>query len=455
MVGAGGFDVEIDGSLGEGGGQVVRMSLAFSSVLDRSVRVTRVRAGRNKPGLQAQHAQGAELLARICGGQICGATIGSHFVTLAPACVANSVASSSSPQLPTSTLAVGCGDAQWQPKECSVGTAGAVSLVTQAALPAALRFVASASTQTGKPDPKDSSIKSSLSPSLTFTVRGGTSVPFSPTSDYVQLVLAPNLHTLFGIRLDYIVKRHGFFPRGGGECEVFIEKSNCEPALDVESSRRIGYFLRPCNIESRGNVLRIEGLILVRGDAYVQAGLPAAMQWQAAKTLRAFARNDDAVVADVSDDSICIREIRADDPDASADNALVITLTATTECGTVLGSTAIWSEREASRQRNASASASRADVWRQSAAHVADTVAQELCTAIASGAAVDSHMADQVCIYMAMAKGTSRLLVPTATQHLLSVVDVAKQFDVDIQLLPVDGSSNSMMCCNGKGIMLR
>src|SRR5690348_300089 len=76
--------IEIDGSMGEGGGQVLRTSLALSAVLGRRVRIFNIRAGRTEPGLKAQHLTNARAVSQICGASSQGLQIGSTAFTFNP-----------------------------------------------------------------------------------------------------------------------------------------------------------------------------------------------------------------------------------------------------------------------------------------------------------------------------------------------------------------------------------
>src|SRR5512137_404113 len=76
--------IEIDGSFGEGGGQIVRTAVALSAVTGKPVRITKIRLGRPKPGLAAQHARAIMALAGICDARTSGATPGSSEITFSP-----------------------------------------------------------------------------------------------------------------------------------------------------------------------------------------------------------------------------------------------------------------------------------------------------------------------------------------------------------------------------------
>lgn len=168
----------IDGSYGEGGGQILRTALALSTVLDRPVMIEKIRAGRKNPGLQAQHLAGVRALAEIAAAEVEGATVGSTSLRFAPTRITH-------------------GEYRWE-----VGTAGAISLVLQTILVPLMRAAA---------------------PSH-ISIIGGTHVPWSPPFPYLEQVLLPVLEGM-GLRASLILRRWGFYPKGGGLVEGTIEPS--------------------------------------------------------------------------------------------------------------------------------------------------------------------------------------------------------------------------------------
>lgn len=191
--------IAIDGSQGEGGGQVLRTSLTMSIVTGQPVHLRRIRAGRSKPGLAAQHLAGLLAAAEICGAQVQGATIGSTEVVFSPG----------GPAAP--------GDYFFDISQMAGrGSAGAVTLLLQAIfLPLAL----------------------AEGPS-TLTIRGGTHVPWSPPAFYVQHVLFPVL-ALAGLEAGLEVVVSGWFPKGGGEVRVSIAGSAKLHGVDLTRRGRL------------------------------------------------------------------------------------------------------------------------------------------------------------------------------------------------------------------------
>ena len=170
--------LEIDGSMGEGGGQVLRTALSLSCVLQRAVRIKNIRAGRSKPGLAAQHLAACHLLSEICGAKMSGACLGSTALTFSP------------------------GKISGGGYKFDIGTAGSCTLLLQAALPVLAHA------------PRPSSLE----------IKGGTHVSHSPTFEYFSEVFLPSARR-FGIRAEAKMQRAGFYPKGGGQVSLAVEPS--------------------------------------------------------------------------------------------------------------------------------------------------------------------------------------------------------------------------------------
>ncbi|WP_304305307.1 RNA 3'-terminal phosphate cyclase [Pseudacidovorax intermedius] len=183
--------IEIDGSVGEGGGQILRTSLALSMCTGQPFTLTKIRGGRAKPGLMRQHLTCVNAAAEVCGADVQGAELNSQSLVFTPG-------------------PVRAGD-----YEFNVGTAGSCTLVLQTVWPALMLADAPSRLKFG----------------------GGTHNPMAPPFHFLERSYAPLLHKL-GAKADLVLRRLGFYPAGGGEIEATIW-----PARDS---------LRPFDLNDRG-----------------------------------------------------------------------------------------------------------------------------------------------------------------------------------------------------------
>ena len=182
----------IDGSLGEGGGQILRTSLALSLITGQPFRIENIRAGRKNPGLLRQHLTGVTAATTIGNANVTGDAIGSTQLTFVP------------------------GEVKAGEYSFAVGTAGSATLVLQTVLPALM-------------------IGTDVT---TLTLEGGTHNPFAPPFDFLQKSFLPILKKM-GIGIETSIEKHGFYPAGGGKFSIKIT-----PATQ----------LKPFNLIERGAI---------------------------------------------------------------------------------------------------------------------------------------------------------------------------------------------------------
>ena len=178
--------IELDGSTGEGGGQILRTGLALSMCTGKPLRITRIRAKRPKPGLMRQHLACVLAAQAICDAQVTGAELGSATLDFTPG-------------------AVRAGEHRF-----AVGTAGSCTLVLQTVLPPLMRADA---------------------PSR-LRLCGGTHNPMAPPFHFIQRCFAPLLRRL-GVGLDLALRQHGFYPAGGGEFEALVRPAERLQPVDL------------------------------------------------------------------------------------------------------------------------------------------------------------------------------------------------------------------------------
>ncbi len=190
--------IEIDGSYGEGGGQILRTALTLSAISKKPFSIHHIRSNRKNPGLQAQHLEAVEATARITKAQTEGVKFGSQKITFVP-------------------QEIHPGEYQFEVK-----TAGSVTLLLQAIfLPLCLSGEISS-----------------------VTLIGGTHVPWSPSFQYLSEVFLPMLEWM-GVSSQAVIERWGFYPKGGGKIRLKIN-----PVHE----------LNPISLAERGLLKKVRGI---------------------------------------------------------------------------------------------------------------------------------------------------------------------------------------------------
>jgi RNA 3'-terminal phosphate cyclase (ATP) len=197
--------ITIDGSQGEGGGQILRTTLSLSALTATPVRLRNVRASRNPPGLSPQHLMAVRALADLTQAEVTGDALRSTTITFAP---------TQPPQSGAYSFDVADAAAN--------GSAGSVTLLLQALL-LPLAFTDGVST---------------------ITLKGGTHVRWSPSAHFLKHVYLPTLFDS-GVRVSLELQRYGFYPAGGG-----ILQAQIAPARPP---------LTPMTLTERGALQRIHG----------------------------------------------------------------------------------------------------------------------------------------------------------------------------------------------------
>ena len=180
--------IMIDGSQGEGGGQIIRSAMALSVLSKTPIHITNIRAGRKKPGLKRQHVTSVEAVAEVCGGS----------ATLTGA------------MLESSELMFEPGTPHAGSYHFSIGTAGSATLVLQTVLPILLM---------------------ADGPS-TIAIEGGTHNDMAPPFDFLDRCFLPFVRAT-GATVDLTLNRHGFYPAGGGKLTAQIDPPEFPAGFDV------------------------------------------------------------------------------------------------------------------------------------------------------------------------------------------------------------------------------
>jgi RNA 3'-terminal phosphate cyclase (ATP) len=226
--------LELDGSHGEGGGQILRTALALAVARRRAVRLTRIRALRRRPGLQPQHLAVVRALAAVSGAEVSGDALGSTELTFVPHDLRS-------------------GDYRFDVGAVR-GSAGSVTLLFQALLlPLALA---------GTPS--------------RLTLVGGTHVPWSPSVPYISDVFLPALEAA-GVRARVALRRPGWYPAGRGEIEAVVDPVLAARGLTLDTppavSTATGVSLvsrLPASIAERQRRRALERLAAAGVDATIE-----------------------------------------------------------------------------------------------------------------------------------------------------------------------------------------
>ena len=321
--------IEIDGSQGEGGGQILRTSFALAALKGQPIHITKIRAGRQRPGLKPQHLAALQVLSSICSAELKGATKGSEEVTFLPE------------KINSTSLNV------------NIGTAGSISLLLQQLLPVALKA------------------------DLKVRVSGGTNVDWSPPIEFSQNLLFLLLKKT-GARFDVKVSKRGYFPKGRGAANF--------------SSKKARLPLKPICLEK---FLGVDGVSIFSHSSDLPKDVSLNQASSAKKLiLEKFPTASFSKTIEFKEQSNTIGS--------------GITLIASDSKGNML---------------SASASGRRG----KPAAVVGKEAAEKLLSEISAGKAVDSHAADQLIPFMALAKGKSTIHCSRLTKHCLTNIAVCEK----------------------------
>jgi len=318
--------LEIDSSRGEGGGQMVRTSVALSALTGIPTKLTRIRENRPTNGLSKQHTTAVNAVAQMTGSNVEGNFVGSSELVFEP------------------------GNTKVNNLTLDIGTAGSISLVMQAVLLAARNH----------------------NKKLTLDIIGGTNVMWAPPLDSYQMVLFPLMRRM-GINADVKILERGFYPLGGGHVIATLD-----PIGDIT----------PLMLTDLGEFKGIKGRVFVQH-------LP------------------DKIGLDMVD--ACKKALSSK---YDVEFEIQKSIGNSRGAGMVL----------VAEYENGMISSNVLTSRGHSAEQSGEDAANDLIDEMGTGATVDSHTADQLLPYMAMAKGRSEFVVSRISKHLLSQMDTLESF---------------------------
>jgi RNA 3'-terminal phosphate cyclase (ATP) len=330
--------LQIDGSYGEGGGQILRTSLSLAAITGQPIRIDRIRAKREKPGLAIQHLTGVRAAAMLCQAKVTGDRVGSTQLEFIP------------------NRAVQAGRYTFDVAQTvGTGSAGAVTLILQTILlPLAL-----------------------VEGESIVTLKGGTFIPWSPPSPYIEQVYLPFLQQM-GVQATVELAAWGWYPRGGGELNLQIHGNG----------NGVGS-LKPIELLERGALQQIKGLAIV---TELPSHIPQRMASRAQNLL--------------------------------GQAQLKAQIQPRRERGVGAGA-GIFLTAEYEQTRTGFGSVGKIGL---PAEEVAAIATQELLAFHHNGAPVDAHLADQLLLPTALASAASQYRVTEISTHLITNAWEIEQF---------------------------
>jgi RNA 3'-terminal phosphate cyclase (ATP) len=328
--------ITIDGSAGEGGGQILRTSLGLSLVTGKAFRIEKIRAGRKKPGLLQQHLTAVNAATEIGNAEVTGAHLNSQYLTFVPGTV-----------VPGNY-------------KLTVGTAGSATLVLQTVLPPLMIADSSSS----------------------LTLEGGTHNPFAPPFDFLNKAFLPVVNKI-GPHVSVELKRPGFYPAGGGQMQVVIEP--------IKNLKHI-------ELVDRGALQKIKASALL-------AKLPDKIAERELNVIENRLKLKKEQL-----------EIKRLDDSLSPGNVVTVYVESSqiTEVFTGFGERGVRAET------------------------VAENVIKEVEPYLNSKAVVGEHLADQLLIPMALARGGSFTTLPLSLHSRTNIDTIQKFVDIDITVSEID-----------------
>ncbi len=320
--------ISIDGSFGEGGGQILRTSLSLACITNRTLKIYNIRANRPKPGLAKQHLCSIEAACKISSGKAIGAELGSRELLFQPGTIQG-------------------GDFHFD-----TGSAGSATLVIQTVLPAL--FLADTPSK--------------------VTVTGGTHNPMAPPYDFIAETFLPAIAS-GGFRAECKLVKYGFYPAGGGKISLEIQPREKK---DIEKSDAFNF----CNVYKDYQI----------NARIYTSKLPKQIAQRQEKLLKQSGLNFQNIE--------CIEA-----GSVGPGNAVCIALSG---CGRKIVFSAFGMKGKPSEK-------------------VIIEAASPVMQFLESSAAIDHYLADQLLIYMAIAKGGS-FTTDVISKHTKTNIEVIKKF---------------------------
>lgn len=326
--------INIPGDILEGGGQILRTSIALSAIINEPVRISNIRVKRAISGLRAQHLSAVKYVAALSNANIDGLKIGSKEISFIP----NSIKGGSF--------------------NIDIGTAGSISLLLQALMPVTA-FAAN---------------------DVMLSIKGGTNNPRAPPIEYLQEVFLPTISKM-GFKGLINLLRRGLYPKGGG-----LVKTEFKPLLQLKSIQITDFKSVDC----------------IYGISYSSRLKSHIIERMAKSAKRVLTMNGYNYV------KIDLESLKPSDRKCAFDRGCGIVLFAKLKSGAILGADSL----------------GRID---KTAERVGEDAALCIINELKKKSPVDSHLADQIIMYMGLANGESRIKITNLSLHTLTNIEICER----------------------------
>lgn len=346
-------ELTIDGSLLEGGGQIVRLAVALSSIISKPIKVVNIRSNRPNPGLKLQHLVAMKLATNITDAYTKNIYLGSEKILFSPKTINSGKYS------------------------VKIESAGSTNLVLQTLMPI-LMF---------------SNNQSHI------TLEGGTNNPWAPTTEFMKELLFPTLKKM-GFNSEIMLNRRGFYPSGKGSVKTVLNPVNSLKPLNATSwqnIRNIRCFVYSCRLPSKivNNLSKIvETRLLKKGLHNIKINVQSLQPT----------------------DSLC-----------SVDPGIGISLFADVDefviSETIIGRKGLSFEK------------------------IGKEVVDKLTKQLESQSPIDKYLGDQIILYIALAKGRSKIKISEFTLHTKTCIEITEKFlGIDFEIDGKIGESATITC---------
>jgi RNA 3'-terminal phosphate cyclase (ATP) len=378
--------LQIDGSILEGGGQILRISISLSYLLGVPIKINKIRSKRDNPGLQRQHLTCCQFITDLFDSKdVTGLSLNSSEITLVP--TALEIKQKNNEEI-----------------KCILNSAGSIGLMIQQLLPCAL-FSNQENNENNK---------------LSITLTGGTLVKFSPTIYYLNENLFPILSQYMNIKASCEVIKDGIYPMGLGEVILNVEKINKEK----------NEYIHPINITERGKFLKAEIRFCYTNNFRFKIEPICDTIYKGAKKIirkefldNGYSKDEDGEEIDFNESEL-IKEERIDLGKKYYTFYYQVVM--------IYENTRIKGDFMISEKKGNFIVDEIIDKCIDATFNTVQNY--EIC--------LDEHTVDHLIIFMALAKGVSKIKVGELSLHTKTAIEIVKQFIPSIKIVITPGEDN-------------